>query len=256
MSTSKINRFFERIGLPEDTAVEPTYEFLKKVQYNAVLRIAYENLEILEGKPLDLDPEALFDKIVVRGMGGYCFEVNGLLSYFFKTCGFDVTDYFARFLRDEKEIPMRRHRVLSVKCEDGDYFCDIGIGLSAPRYPLLMKEGVVQEQFGETYRFAKDADLGWVLSDFHKGAWREFISFTEERVYEVDFIQPSVFCELHPSSPFNKVPMIAIKTADGRKTIDDRVYKVFVGDEVTHIEEDISNDRYKELLRTEFYLNV
>ena len=54
MSNSNIKRFFARIGLPADTEAEPTYDFLKKVQYNAVLRIAYENLEILEGIPLDL----------------------------------------------------------------------------------------------------------------------------------------------------------------------------------------------------------
>ncbi|MBQ6677569.1 MAG: arylamine N-acetyltransferase [Clostridia bacterium] len=251
-----IKAFFRRIGLPEGTPVSASYEFLRDVQYNAVLKIAYENLEILEGKPLALDADSLFDKIVTRGMGGYCFEVNGLLSRFFKDCGLEVTDYFARYLRGEPEIPMRRHRVMSVRTPEGSYFCDIGVGQSAPRYPLLMKEGFVQEQFGETYRFGRDPDLGWVLYDLHKGKWREFISFTEDRVYEVDFIQPSVFCELHPSSPFNKVPMIAIKTPDGRKTIDDRLYKVFEGDRVVYSEDGISSDRYHDLLREEFYLNV
>ena len=251
-----LKAFFRRIGLPGDTKISASYEFLRDVQYNAVLRIAYENLDILEGKPLALDADSLFDKIVTRGMGGYCFEVNGLLSQFFKDCGLCVTDYFARYLRGEPEIPMRRHRVMSVGTPDGDYFCDIGVGQPAPRYPLLMEEGFVQEQFGETYKFGRDPDLGWVLYDLHNGGWREFISFTEDRVYEVDFIQPSVFCELHPSSPFNKVPMIAIKTAEGRKTIDDRLYKVFEGDRVVHSEDGITPERYKELLKTEFYLNV
>ena len=251
-----LKAFFKRIGLPEDTPVSASYEFLRDIQYGAVLRIAYENIDILEGKPLALDADSLFDKIVTRGRGGYCFEVNGLLSRFFKDCGLDVTDYFARYLRDEPEIPMRRHRVMSVRCSEGNYFCDIGVGQSAPRYPLLMKEGYVQEQFGETYKFEKDDDLGWVLYDLHRGEWRKFISFTEDRVYEVDFIQPSVFCEVHPSSPFNKVPIIAIKTPDGRKTIDDRLYKVFSGDRVIHSEDGISRERYLELLKTEFYLNI
>ena len=100
-----IDEFLRRIGLAADTPAEPTYEFLKAVQYHSVLRIAYANLDILEGKPLCLSPDALFDKIVTRGRGGYCFEVNGLLSYFFKSCGFEVKDYFARYLRGEPEIP-------------------------------------------------------------------------------------------------------------------------------------------------------
>ena len=251
-----IDEFLRRIGLAADTPAEPTYEFLKAVQYHSVLRIAYENLDILEGKPLCLSPDALFDKIVTRGRGGYCFEVNGLLSYFFKSCGFEVKDYFARYLRGEPEIPMRRHRVMSVMTADGPYFCDIGVGQSAPRYPLLMKEGLVQEQCGETYKFERDPDLGWVLWDLYHGEWRRFISFTEEKIYEVDFVQPSVWCELHPDSPFNKVPMIAIKTPDGRRTIDDRVYKLFSGDKPLIVENDITPERYRELLRKEFYLNV
>lgn len=253
---NKITGFLNRIGLPGDLKIEPTEEFLRTVQFAAVTRIAYENVDILEGRPLRLDADSLYDKIVVRGRGGYCFEVNGLLSWFFKECGFGVTDYFARFLRDEPTVPMRRHRVLSVRCADGERFCDIGIGLSAPRWPLLMEEGLEQMQFGETYRFGRDPDLGWVISDLHRGEWRRFISFTTDRVYEIDFVQPSFWCEAHPDSPFNKVPMIAIKTEDGRRTIDDRVYKVFRGDVLVHIEEDISPERYRDLLRNEFYLNV
>ena len=50
--------------------------------------------------------------------------------------------------------------------------------------------------------------------------------------------------------------MIAIKTAAGRKTIDGDVYKVFVGEKLEYIEEGISKARYRELLQTEFKLNV
>ena len=249
---TKIEKFLQRIGMNPDTKPVPNFEFLKNVQYNAVISIAYENLDILDKKPLKLDADSLFEKIDEKGRGGYCFEVNGLLSWFFKECGFEVTDYFARFLRGEKDIPMRRHRVLSVKCDDGDYFCDIGIGQIAPRLPVLMKEGLPQKQFGETYKFEKDKNLGWVLYDLHNGEWRQFISFTEEKIYEIDFVQPSVYCELHPDSVFNKAPMIAIKTPDGRKTIDDKTYKVFVGNELAYIEENVSKERFDELLIKEF----
>ena len=120
---TRIEKFLQRIGLSPDTPVEHTYSFIKQIQYNAVINIAYENLDILDKKPLKQDADSLFEKIVEKGRGGYCFEVNGLLAWFFKECGFEVREYFARFLRGEKEIPMRRHRVLSVKLDDGLYFC-------------------------------------------------------------------------------------------------------------------------------------
>ncbi len=252
----KISRFFQRIGMAPDTAIENTVEFIGMVQSSCVTHLAYENLDILENKPLLLTPEALYDKIVIRGRGGYCFELNGLLTGMLKEMGFNVSERFARFLRGESEIPMRRHRVTIVHMEDGDYLCDIGVGQIAPRYPLKIEEGNVQQQNGETYRFTKDSRLGWILWDMHHDRWREYICFNDDEVYDVDFIQPSFYCEKHPDSPFNKTYMLAIKTAEGRRTIDGRTYKIFEDEKLVHIEEDISDERLFSLFRNEFKLNI
>ncbi len=251
---NKVEKFLKRIGLEPDTTITHTYEFLKLVQYNAVCSVAYENLDILDHKPLLLGADDLFEKIVEKQRGGYCFEVNGLLAWFLRKTGFAVEEHFARYLRNEKTVPMRRHRVLSVLCEGDIYFCDIGIGQTAPRYPLKIETGTVQSQFGEQYKFEKDADLGWVLYDLYEGEWRPFIAFTEEKQYDIDFVQPSFYCETHPDSVFNKVPMLAIKTPDGRKAMDNRTYKVFSGNEMTYIEENVGDERFEELLNKEFRL--
>ena len=251
---TKIEQFFARIGMEPDTKIEYTEAFLAQVQNACVLHIAYENLDILEGKPVDLTPKAMFDKIVIRGRGGYCFELNGLLTYMLREMGFTVTERFARYLRGEKEVPMRRHRVAVVKLAEGDYLCDIGVGEVAPRLPLKLEEGLVQTQNDETYKFLRDDRHGWVLWDQYHGDWQEYICFNDDEAFDADYIQPSFFCEKHPASPFNKEPMIAIKTPDGRRTIDGRVYKEFTGRALTHIEEDISDMRMEELLCTVFKL--
>ena len=85
---------------------------------------------------------------------------------------------------------------------------------------------------GETYKLEKEEGLGWVLWDFHKGAWRKFYSFTEEPQLQVDFIAGNFYCEKHPDSPFNKDEMFALKTAEGRKTLDGRIFKEFKNGEV------------------------
>lgn len=252
----KISRFFQRIGMDPATTIENTVDFLGKVQTNCVLNLAYENLDILENKPLNLAPEALYEKIVLRKRGGYCFELNGLLTHMFREMGFSVSERFARFLRDEKDIPMRRHRVTVVHREDGDYLCDIGVGLIAPRLPLKIEENTIQTQNGETYRFTKDSRHGWILWDLHHDVWREYICFTDDAVFDVDFLQPSFFCEKHPDSPFNKDYMLAIKTETGRRTIDGRVYKIFEGENLVHIEENISDARLHALFENEFRLSI
>ena len=244
--------FFVRIGMPADTPTEPTPELLSEVHYRAALSVPYENLDILDGKRISLDRDALFDKIVTRARGGYCFEVNALLEHMLREMGFSVRSCLARFLRGESTVPLRRHRIAIVTLNGEKYFCDIGIGQSAPRLPLLLKEGIIQEQFAEKYRFLLDGELGWVLYDLHQGQWRKFISFTEEKQYEVDYVEPSFYCEAHPDSPFNKKAMVAIKTADGRKTVDGRDFKIFKGTELVRIEENMSEERFWEVLSSEF----
>ena len=252
----KTSRFFERIGIDSQTIIEKSTDFLGLVQTNCVTHIAYENLDILENKPIELAPDALYGKIVVRSRGGYCFELNGLLTHMLREMGFTVSERFARYLRGESEIPMRRHRVTVVHLDDGDYMCDIGVGQIAPRLPLKIEENTVQTQNDEAYRFTKDIKHGWILWDLHDGAWREYICFTDDEAFDVDFIQPSFFCEKHPSSPFNKDYMLAIKTKTGRRTIDGRIYKVFEGEELVHIEENISDERLKSLFENEFNLKI
>ena len=252
----KTSRFLQRIGIDPLTNIEKTVDFLGKIQTNCVLHIAYENLDILENKPLNLAPEALYEKIVLRGRGGYCFELNGLLTYMLREMGFSVSERFARYLRDEKSVPMRRHRITVVHMKDADYLCDIGVGQIAPRLPLKIEENIIQVQNGETYRFTKDSRHGWILWDLHHGTWREYICFTDEAVFDVDFVQPSFFCEKHPDSPFNKEYMLAIKTESGRRSIDGRTYKVFKGETLTHIEENLSDARLKSLFENEFHLSL
>ena len=114
--------------------------------------------------------------------------------------------------------------------------------------------GEEQRQFGEGYKFEYNAESGWVLYDDIKGEWMPYITFTEEKQYEVDFIQPSFYCEKHPDSPFTKNYMLSIKTADGRKTLDGTGFKIFKGCELVSIEAELTIDRIHEIIEREFLI--
>ena len=254
MTELNIAAYLERIGMPSEIKVEPSYAFLREVMYRQVTTIPYENLDILAGKPLSLSPEGLFEKMVTRRRGGFCFEVNALLSYVLKQIGFEVRDCFARFLKGETELPARRHHVLAVTCPEGLYLADVGVGVRAPRYPVKIEEGLVQSQLDENYVFEKDEELGWILCEIRGGERTRLFSFTTELQLMSDFAPMSFFCEKHPDSIFNKTVMVALKTADGRKTLNDREYKVFVGDTVTTVESNLSDEARAEILSREFGL--
>lgn len=221
-----VKAYFDRIGLPVPEKIVPDSELLRKLQFAHCTAVPYENLDMIRDVPTSLEVDALFEKIVVQGRGGLCFELNGSFGNLLRELGYGVTDLAARYLRGESTIPMRRHRVLKVQAIDGVWLCDVGIGEICPREPVQLLEGVVQEQFGERYKLEKDTFLGWVLMDFYKGQWRRFYSFTEEPQLMVDYIAPNFYCEKHPESPFNKQEMFALKTAEGRITLDGNLFKV------------------------------
>lgn len=243
--------YLRRIGLSR-ADVSYTYDFLRQLQQHHICTVPYENLDILDGIPISLDPEQLYDKIVTRHRGGYCFELNGALSALLKALGFSVTNYMARFLKNETTIPVRRHRVVAVTCEGKRYICEVGIGQNAPRVPLLLQAGGEQSADGEAYRFEQEPFLGWVLYERKDGRWSRYYSFTEEEQLDIDFIQPSFYCEKHAESPFRQTLMVAIKTPTGRRAINGRDYKVFCGDELISIEKNISDERLHTVLAEYF----
>ena len=227
-----VKRYFDRLGLELPETIVPDSELLRKIHLAHCCRVPYENVDMIRGIPTSLHEDALFQKIVVEGKGGICFELNGSLGNLLRALGYKVTDFAARYLRGESTIPMRRHRVLKVEATDGVWLCDVGVGEVCQREPIDMVEGLEQHQFGEIYKLEKEDFFGWVLWDFHKGAWRKFYSFTEEPQLLVDFIAGNFYCEKHPESPFNKDEMFALKTLEDRTTLDGHIYKEFKADEV------------------------
>lgn len=232
-SKEQLAEIFKRIGLSYDENAVKDEKFISEIHYACVTSIPYENLDIMRNIPLELSEEAYYEKIVIRGRGGYCFEVNGFLACVFRSLGLKVREYFARYLRGEKKTPMRRHRVIVVTSEDGkNLLCDIGVGEKAPRLPLEFRDGFVSEQFGEIYRLTKEPFYGWLVCDYYKGRWRPFYSFTSDQQLNLDFKAISYWCEHHPDSPVVNEDILSIKTSDGRITMNGNVFRIFSGDGV------------------------
>lgn len=227
-----VKAYFHRLGLELPEPLVPDSELLRKLHFAHCTQVPYENIDMIRGVPTSLEGDALYRKIVEEHRGGVCFELNGSFGNLLRALGYQVTDYAARYLRGETTIPMRRHRVLKVEATDGVWLCDVGVGEVCQREPVAMVEGLEQHQYGETYKLQKEEFFGWVLWDLHKGQWRKFYSFTEEPQLTADFEAVNFYCEMHPDSPFNKTEMFAMKTAEGRRTLDGHIYKEFRGDEV------------------------
>lgn len=227
--------YLRRIGLlgPEEPfspdAFPPTLATLRTLQFAHLTHVPYETFDIVQGRPFGLRVEELFDKIVTRRRGGYCFELNGLFAWLLRELGFPVTEFFARFLRDaDPGIPQRRHRVLLVTVPEGDYIADVGVGGVCPLYPLKLEVGLEQDDPSGRYRFATDPFYGWVIEERKREGWEGYYAFTEEVQTEHDYDYANFYCQHAPDSFFRGEVMCCVQTPDGgRRTIKDGEFRIF-----------------------------
>ncbi|UQZ81363.1 Arylamine N-acetyltransferase [Paenibacillus konkukensis] len=250
----EIRRYLERIQY--DGPLDGSVAVLERLQECHLHTVPYENFDIIRRKPLSLEIPRLLEKIVNRKRGGYCFELNALFGWLLRELGYPVTDFMARFWRDEPNPPpKRRHQVLKIEAEGQSYLCDVGVGGIVPRRPIRMTERLVHEQGDETYRLEKDPYYGWVLCELRHGEWRWLYSFTEEPQLPKDFIMATYWCENAADSIFTLQPMAAIRTNEGRRTLAGQEFRVFTADGV-HTMTPQTEEEYQSALRSCFGIRL
>ena len=120
-------------------------EFLSEVVRRHIATFAFSSVGCRLGEDLPLDFESLFDRIVVRRRGGYCFEQNGLLYEVLAELGFSPELYLARVIYNQDSHPGLTHRISIVECGRQRYVLDAGFGPLGPRVPVLMSENETNE---------------------------------------------------------------------------------------------------------------
>jgi len=91
-----------------------------------LLSAPFENLSIHWHEPIVLTDEALFQKIVLRQRGGFCYELNGLFASLLRTLGFQVEMLSAGVMNKRGEFgPEFDHMTLMVTLAER-WLVDVG----------------------------------------------------------------------------------------------------------------------------------
>lgn len=180
---------------------EPTLETLRGLHLAHATQIPFENLDVLLGRPIRLDPDSLFAKLVTGRRGGYCFEQNALFAAALEAIGFAVTPLAARVRAGATQMRPRSHMLLAVEIEGKTWIADVGFGADVFLHPILMEPGLEAEQFGWRYRVMREDSL-YVLQALRPEGWFDLYSFTLERQYPVDYEVSNHFTSTFPESFF------------------------------------------------------
>ncbi len=162
--------------------------------------VPYENLDIQLGRPISLDPGALFDKLVRRRRGGYCYEQNAGLAMLLRLAGFEVTMVEGGVLRETRGDAMwGNHNALLVDLDGRRWLADAGIG-DGFLGPLPLREGLhTQGEF--TYRLERIAPDTWRFHHQPGGTIASY-DFRLKPCQPADFVVRSRELSTSPESPY------------------------------------------------------
>src|SRR5690606_14922037 len=96
-----LDGYFRRIGYGGPRT--PTLETLRALQRLHPAAIPFENLSPFAGAPVSLELDAIQQKLVHDGRGGYCFEQNSLFLEVLRALGFRASGLAARVLWNRAE---------------------------------------------------------------------------------------------------------------------------------------------------------
>jgi N-hydroxyarylamine O-acetyltransferase len=247
----RVAAYLDRIGY--DGPLDATPDTLGRLHHAHLLAVPFENLDIHLGRPIVLDLDAIFDKVVRRRRGGFCYELNGLFAWLLAELGFDVTMVSARVANDRGELgPEFDHMALLVRL-DRTWLADVGFGTSSREpLPLDGEEEVVSD--GVAYSVVRDGD-GWMMVGRDASGRKPEYRFAD---MARRFDEYGPMCHFHQTSPeshFTRKRVCSLATPDGRVTLSDTRLIVTRGGERT--ERQLADDaEYAATLRELFGVDL
>lgn len=197
----------------------PTAETLRALQVAHLQAVPFENLSIHSGQPIVLDEDALFDKVVGRRRGGFCYELNGLFAALLRKLGFEVELLSAGVARADGSFgPEFDHLMLAVTLSER-WLADVGFGDSFLE-PLLLDERGVQVQGDRAYRLDEEGEhLVLRQRQGVEGAWQPQYRFTLQPHELPEYAEMCRYHQTAPTSSFTQRRLCSLATPDGRVTL-------------------------------------
>ncbi|MFH8759211.1 arylamine N-acetyltransferase [Streptomyces atroolivaceus] len=205
-----LDAMLHRIGHPG--RLTPGRETLFALHRSWRRMVPYENLDIQLGRPVSLDSGALFDKLIRRRRGGFCFEQNAGLAMLLRSAGFEVSMVEGGVMRQAHGDAMwGNHSALVIDLDGRRWVADAGIGDGFIE-PLPLREGRhTQGEF--TYRLERLTSDTWRFHH-HPGATIASYDFRLQPREPADFVARSHELSTSPESPY-VTTLIAARPAVG-----------------------------------------
>ena len=160
VTTTRAEAYLARIGIVEPVAID--VDGLERLQRAHLTRVPFDSLDVFAGVPVRTDIDWSIPKIVDRGRGGWCYELNGAFAWLLRELGFAVKVRGATVLLTPDPMT-RAHLALEVALER-PYLVDVAFGDSFIR-PLPLDDPGPHDGGTGPYRFEFAGDETTLIFD-------------------------------------------------------------------------------------------
>ncbi|WP_427306692.1 arylamine N-acetyltransferase family protein [Cupriavidus sp. H39] len=223
LDAAQLDAWLARLGIAAPPS--PTLQALDAVLGAHLASIPFENVDPLLRRPVRIDLDAVFDKLVTRRRGGYCFELNTLLGAGLGALGYMVTPLAARVRWGvPDDVPtMTSHMLLRVEVAHRSYLADVGFGGPTPFRAMPLSEPADD---GFPYRLAPSpaqaataAFHSYDLQAHGDAGWLPVYRFDLTPQPWIDFVARNWYVSTHPDSVFLQRLMAARTDGGTRVTL-------------------------------------
>lgn len=221
-----VDAYLERIGSTR-TKVSADLASLRLLQRSHLLAVPFENLDIHWKRPISLDLDRFYHKIVEDRRGGFCYELNGLFNELLREVGFATRLISARVCKGGSPGREYDHAAIIVTIGDDEYLADVGFGDFAAE-PLKFVPDIEQADQTGTFIIRRFDD------DYFEVAKRDGHEWKGEYIFKsiprdlTEFAEMCEFQQYSPESHFTKGKLCSIMTANGRKTLTESKFSTTV----------------------------
>lgn len=253
--------FRKRIGYEPTKRI--SFTELEEVLAKTAATFPFENLCIIKGNTQTITEENLVEKLLNRGEGGLCYELNPILYLFLRENGFSVSlvsGVVYNQMAQEWSRTGRTHVAILLRHEGKEYLVDTGFGGNIPLMPVLLSGEIIQSANGE-FRIKKidstHGDYQFEMKRKYKD--EEFvIGFSLDStqlmkdVTELEQMQKVIVGS--DASTFNKEPLLTKLTEQGSMTLTNKSFTRWQNGGMT--KEDIDPSQFAALAKEHFGLNI
>ncbi|HEY0460551.1 MAG TPA: arylamine N-acetyltransferase [Pyrinomonadaceae bacterium] len=216
-------KYLRRLGI-DNSGFAATAESLKFLQRQHLLNVPFENLDIHWKRPILLDSEKFYEKIVGEKRGGFCYELNGLFGELLNKLGFPSRLISARVASANGDFSAEYDHLAILTLTDGEYFLvDVGFGDFAAA-PLRFLPDVEQQDENGTFLIRNFADKYFEVVKKDGDAWASEYIFTDLARDLAEFDEMCRFHQTSPESHFTRGKICSLMTGGGRKTLTDKKF--------------------------------